>query len=296
MAKRKLTFEDLADRFKVEVSTARNGWVNVACPFCGDTGKHMGYHAEFNAFSCWRCGKHGVKETLVLLFKCSPSDAIGFMREFGLRQTAQNRPLVARPATFRLPPDFRPLGKVHRAYIDARGFSSAVLEDLWDVMGTSNTGTYKYRLGIPIVYNGVPVSYTTRDITGRAKNKYMSCPVDKEAVHHKDILYGLDKVPKDRVLVVEGPTKVWRLGRGSVATFGIKFTKAQIEILRTFKHRFVLFDNEPLADRQARRLADALAMFSGKTEMLRLTDEPFTDVGDAPNSWAKSLMRELKIH
>lgn len=289
-------FEALAEAHGLDYVQGRHGWLNMACPFCGDNGKHLGYCLKSNVFTCWRCGKHGVKETLMTLLNCSEGQARHQIAVYGLHQRPEIVQERQRQTTFSLPPDFRPLRGIHKRYIRSRGFNPDLLETVWNVMGTTNTGTYKYRLGIPIYYRGKPVSFTTRDITDRSKMRYMSCPADKEAIHHKDILYGLDEVPGNSVVVVEGVTKVWRLGKGSVATFGIKWTKGQVDLIRQYKRRFVLFDNEPLANRQARRLTEALAVFSGYTELLQLTDEPFDDVADASNGWARRLMKELKIY
>lgn len=68
--------------------------------------------------------------------------------------------------------------------------------------------------------------------------------------------FTIDKAAGDSCIVVEGVTDVWRLGPGAVATFGIKFRPAQVAMLaRHFKTIHVLFDPEPAAQAQARKLA-----------------------------------------
>ncbi len=75
----------------------------------------------------------------------------------------------------------------------------------------------------------------------------------------------MDYIDKDKVIVVEGVTDVWRLGKGkAVATFGINFTQRQLNILvkRKFKKIGILFDNGQQAQEQADELKESLNCFN----------------------------------
>ena len=45
----------------------RAGWIQIDCPFCAkDSHKwHMGYSIEDSFLNCWRCGSHGLIDTLM---------------------------------------------------------------------------------------------------------------------------------------------------------------------------------------------------------------------------------------
>ena len=45
----------------------RYGWIQVCCPFCGDGNFHLGYNVSKGYFNCYRCGSHGLIETLALI-------------------------------------------------------------------------------------------------------------------------------------------------------------------------------------------------------------------------------------
>ncbi len=118
--------------------------------------------------------------------------------------------------------------------------------------------------------------------------------MEKEARHHKACLYGLDQVPGETVVIVEGITDVWRLGVGSVATFGIKYTKTQVLLLKRFKRRAILFDSaDSQAQEQAEKLAKELSAFSGETISLIIDAK---DPGTMSPKDAQDLMRQLGIN
>jgi hypothetical protein len=95
----------------------------------------------------------------------------------------------------------------------------------------------------------------------------------------RSLLYGIHKATTNRVVVVEGPADVWRIGPGAVATLGISWKVPQACILRQFRYRYILFDPETKAQSKARELADWLAGFSGHTEII---DGLETDPGAMP--------------
>jgi hypothetical protein len=116
------------------------------------------------------------------------------------------------------------------------------------------------------------------------KNDQMTDPPDT-------LLYGIDKAVDDFVVIVEGPTDVWRLGPGAVALLGIKWKAPQIKLLAQYPKRFVLLDNnETKAQQQAESLAQSLALYPGQTEIITGID---TDPGDMSPADAKTLMEEL---
>lgn len=181
----------------------------------------------------------------------------------------------------------------HRKYLHERRYDPDALAKTWGVAGTgpvSDPG-WAWRIIIPI-HDGAGsrvVAYQGRAI-GDAKPKYKMTP-DADCLEDPDgLVYGLHMVPGNTVIIVEGVPSVWRLGPGTVATFGIDWKRPQINRLRRFRRRFVLFDPEPYAQRRAATLARALALFPGETELVT----GFTrDPGDFSNARARRVRREL---
>ena len=239
----------------------RAGWVNVECPFCtGNPGYHLGYEesGEGSGFSCYRCGGKGVVRTISALLRVSYGQARDIVEEYGGRPFAVRK---RRWAQWKLKDAERPLGvgrlrALGQKYLTSRGFDAEAIERLWDVSEIGPVGRHKFRLFIPIKFQGYAVSWTCRSIVG-SDVRYLSCPTEKEMVPHKQILYGIDEVPsRNRLVVVEGCTDVWRLGPGSVATFGTKFTQSQLKLMSSFA-RIVLIRDSDSAGRMA---WDKLAM------------------------------------
>lgn len=256
-----------------ESKHSRKGWIQVACPFCQDGEDHLGFNILQGYFNCWRCGWHGFHDTLSKL-------APGYNRENVMRymggatipRSTWNRD-KPHADVCKLPPGSRPLCKVHKEYLTKRGFwNIEQIENTWGLRGTLGVGGYPMRIVIPILFNHDLVSYTGRDVTDRAKIRYLSCPLEKEVVHHKHIVYGYDLARREgnRVLIVEGPTSAWRIGPGTCATFGASVTNSQINLLRQFEKRYILMDNDKAGQESAAKLAACLSIFNGQTYILGL--------------------------
>jgi len=81
-----------------------------------------------------------------------------------------------------------------------------------------------------------------------------------------------------------------RMGIGSVSIMGIDWKIEQAFILKDFKYRFIMFDPEPKAQKQAQKLAAWLAPFPGETEIISGLK---TDPGDLSQEEANKFMKEL---
>jgi DNA primase len=177
-------------------------------------------------------------------------------------------------------------------YLTGRKFDAEMLERVWGLQGTGPIGDYRNRIILPIYLDGVPVSYQGRDFTGTSKIPYKACPMEQEVIHHKHILYGVDLVPGDTAVLVEGAADAWRLGPGALATFGTGFTLPQLNLFcRRFKRAFILFDPEEAAQQRADMAGALLAARRIPTEILCLTGEG--DPGDLKQDDANHLMRGL---
>lgn len=251
----------------------RPGWVQTICPFCsGNPGYHLGFSLDRGSFHCWRCGPHSIASVLRALV---PGTSLHVLwEEYGIQRAGTPEPLWVAAPEVKFPTGTRDMTPRHHAYLEGRNFEPERLEREWGLKGTGPVGSYKWRIIIPIYFRGTMVSYTSRDITGRATTPYKACPQQGEVLRHKRTLYGMDRASSRAVIVVEGPADVWRLGPGAVALFGTRFSSAQVNLLKDFGRRFIFFDSgEVEAAHQAKELASLLSIFPGVTEVLDLGEE-----------------------
>lgn len=277
------------------------GWVNVHCPFCaGSHNYHMGIHEELSACHCWRCGSHSVPETLSRILGLPRLETQEVLRRYrgsaGLVRKAVPEPKIS-IHPFKLPqPHFR-LNTLGRRYLIKRKFDPDYLEREWGLLQTGPVSfldkiNYSRRILIPIYWGGKIVTFQSRDITDKSERKYLACPMKREEIHHKNILYGKQEYWNRHkgIIITEGVTDVWRLGPAAVATFGIEFKMEQVLQLKKISNRFfVLFDDEPQAQEQARILAAKLRAFRKEVIIETVKDDP----GSMSQKDADKLVKEL---
>lgn len=272
------------------------GWVQIHCPFCPSSQSknfHLGVDLSSGGVSCWRCGGHSLKDLIQVLLNCSLSEVYPVLDRFkGKKAYVKKGPLYIPPTELTLPPGTGPVNKSHLRFLRKKGFKDPerLVED-WGLLGTGPLGPYKFRIIIPFFYQGEMTSYTSRDITNKASLRYKVCPLEQEIKHIKNSLYGMDKVLGDTVVVVEGPTDVWKLGAGAVGTSGIKWTMAQASLLTShFRRAVILYDNEPQAQKQAIKLAEHI---SWDIDVEVVCERGIKDPGSLSEKQGKILIEEL---
>lgn len=262
---------------------ARPGWVNTPCPFCtGNPGYHLGYDTEGNKFVCWRCGGHFGPNVISKLLSIGRDEANKILHRYGvLIGKAPQMKRKIKIKSFKLPDNtFNFLMPPHAKYLQKRGFNTAEVAADWNLGATSVSAKlgeldYQFRIIIPFIWDGKIVSFDSRDITGKAKNKYMACPEERELIGHKKILYGRQDKWGDVGICVEGPTDVWRMGFNSFAVSGIKYTPAQVRVMaKQFKRIMVLFDDDPQAIIQANKLVSDLKFRGIEAYRIDITGDP----------------------
>jgi hypothetical protein len=299
-----MSITDLLNRHGIAHATegkhCRPGWVNMDCPFCGPgSGKlHLGFSLQHARFSCWKCGPHRLDETLAELTGLETSVcgrlALALRSDLGTPGVDLDEVALA-PARARavLPPGRADLSRRHRDYLEARGFDPRAIAELWSVQGIKLSRQFMWRLFIPILHGGEIVSWTTRAIDDAVTQRYISAASDQEKIHHKHLLYGEWRAKRGHVAIcVEGPTDVWRVGPGAVGTFGTSYTQQQVAQLAQFQVRAICFDSEPVAQSQARKLADTLSALPGRTLVIEL-DAP--DPGSASAREIARLRRTIGL-
>lgn len=287
---------------KIEIKTRGSqisrGWIGVCCPYCGDDNFHLGYNKELNVFSCWRCGTKPLIKTLKLLTGLSKNELEQELKLVYNIEQEEKKNIVKNSECF-LPKSSQLLQAEHKEYLCKRGFNPNELEKIWGLRGVGDDGTkWANRIIIPIYFSGRLVSFTSRDITDKNKIKALTCPQDKEVIHCKNIVHGFDLVQGNSVIVTEGPFDAMKFGPGAVSTLGIKFTEHQVSLLGAFRNIFIVFDSiindngfekEKIAQEQAQKLADSLAI----TSNVWVIDEFESDPSDMTNNQIKRIKKEI---
>lgn len=117
-------------------------------------------------------------------------------------------------------------------------------------------GEWAHHLVYPIRQKGKIVGFQGRDMTGRATTKYHTfhgSPLH-ECLYHSDVVK-----PGGCVVLVEGVFDVWRLGDGTVASFGTALSDVQRDKLFAMMPAEVVIAWDADAYSQAKSLAQSLA-------------------------------------
>lgn len=269
------------------------GWINIECPFCGGN-PHLGISLETGAINCYQCEKHSQTAMISKLLSCSWNQANDIRKEYTTKNKTYHKTEINNKTELKtklkLPYKAGKLTEKHIKYLESRGLNAKETENKWDLKGTNHLGDYRGRIVAPIYHQNKLVSYQCRDITNRQSPKYKACKIEDEIIPHKHLLYGLWNVKGSNIVVVEGIGDVWKLGSGSVATFGIEWKREQAMLLLPFENIFIWFDPEKQAQKQASKLANFLCVMGKSVDLI---DYKKSDPGDITHKIAKRIMKGL---
>lgn len=298
-----INFKQLLTDYGISISTQEEGWIQIQCPYCisPTTGqkKHGGFNLKEKYYNCRKCGWKPLTTILSSLLNTSVRQTKILLKKYKgeIISIDEQEEIVKHP--FCLPDYCTEMNYRHRQYLEKRKFNSWELEREWGLLGTNHHGDYKLRVIAPIYLDGKMVSYQGRDITNKSPMRYKACKINTEIIHHKHIVYGFDKLQetrhKDRCIIVEGITGAWRLGAGTVATFGIGFTQQQALFLakRQIKMSFIMYDPEEKAQEQAELLSHLLSGFGMEVKIIDISKEGFEDPGELSDEKARLISKQL---
>ena len=265
------------------------GWISTDCPWCGKPGKPgLGIHVRSLRTNCWSCGPHSIHQ---LLWKLCPRDKWASIRD-ELSDLHSNRSETAQESTgiYREPIGVGPLLEPHKRYLRGRGFDPGELVEKWGIGGIGAESKLGWRVFIPITVDGKRVTWSTRAIGDvEPSQRYRGATRTDSTIPRGDVLYGIGHC-RNSVIAVEGFFDVYRIGYGACCTCGISYTRPQIMQLSRFSSRAICFDNEPGAQRRARKLCDELSVFPGTTTLVQLDCH---DPGVASDDDVRELRREF---
>jgi hypothetical protein len=279
----------------------REGWVNTPCPFCtGNPGYHLGYNMEGNFYVCWRCGWHPVLTSIAELIHLSEKETIPIVKYYGiLIPSLPKQPKIkVKPKEFKLPPNIlEELTWSHALYLMQRDFDPDEIHHTWGIVSSGPASVmdginYRNRIIIPFYWNKELVSFDSRAPNPNSDFRYIACPISRELIPHKEIIYCKQEGLQDTAICVEGPTDVWRLGVRSFAVSGIKYTPKQVRLIaRMFKKVAVVFDDDPQAKVQANKLVADLKVRGVNAFRVDIKDDPGSMKQDDADYLVKQLIK-----
>jgi len=219
--------------------------VNICCPICGnDTNFHMGVFLSSLRYHCWKCKSKGSLQHLLTILGLTGLAAERALSGMPIRDKSVCLEDQVRRAINNLAPT--PLGPVPRVELPAsmavwistgedspalgrfltkRNIQPEQLVD-YDCRWGGNTGDWAHRLIIPVYDDfGQVAAFQARDVTGKAKAKYLSEGRMSELLYWTD--QEMTKGKPHRVYIVEGIFDAWRMGWNAAATFTHGISRSQ---------------------------------------------------------------------
>ena len=271
-----MNFVKLFNDYNVEYDTRVNkGWTNVTCPFCDDKTFNGGFNNAGDYYHCWKCGGHNFKQALARTVNIPFNEVDILIEQYAGRNSVLNKlnKKQAKATKLTLPTDtFTPS---ERKYLKGRNFSPKLLHEKYKIVGGGITGSWKYRIIIPLVLNGKIVSWTARTILSKQQQQKLKIPryknlsIKQSVVDPKSILYNLDHCEDKIAVLTEGAFDVIRMGDGFFCSFGTELTQSQISMIKQrFEKVFIMFDNEEEAQTKARKFGLQIASIGVEVELV----------------------------
>ena len=276
-----MTFEEILEEHNIPTAPdshrhARSGWIQIECPFCDERADkfHMGYNKAGKYVNCWQCGPHRLEPTFQLLFGVGWNEAMKLAK--GINKERDAIPFKKK-GKLKMPSGciMNELEYPHEKYLKHRGFNPDVIKQLWGIGCTSSISSVPLSIIIPIYHHNEIVSWTSRYI-GKNKQipRYRAAHATEESFPAKQLLYGA-QYARYAAIIVEGPTDVWKVGPGAVATLGLSYTQDQFLAMLRYPTRVICFDNTREAQKVAENLKKDLSVFNGDTyNMVLDSDDP----------------------
>lgn len=282
---------DFNIRFWEDGENVSSGWVNIKCPLCNDKSNHGGINPYAGYYYCWRCEWHPLEEPLSVLLNKSKREVKEILKSYlftEAKRKLNKKYEVKRAKKVSLPSGENILPAKHKRYLLKRGFDPEKIRKQFHIYGVDYLGEFKFRIVLPIYWQGEVVSYTSRALYKNQSPRYKTASPEEEVIFHKDILYTNPSYKYGEIgIIVEGPTDVWAMETDTVATFGTSVTDSQLlEISKMFKIVFILFD--PDAVKKANEIASKLSILGTKAYVIE-------GIKKDPGSMEKKEIKKLKM-
>ena len=298
----------------LEVGSITRGFANTICPFCGGSPTSptpLGFHRSGGYVTCFRCSGHPLIPTIQRLLSLTYSQALAVREQYTYSDGSTESEEIA--FADKCSPPGGPLTPRYRKYLESRGFDPDWIALEYGVLAAGPScrwygedrdwrgSDFSDRLIVPLKdKTGRVIAFQGRTIRKDEGIRWRFPPLDRVAGHYKETLYGAHSGLGDTVAVVEGVMDKWKLGRGSVASYGTSLSGAQVRMLGGFRRVVMLFDSEPEAQARARMYARDIAALGARVQVVDLElpvgpSGKALDLGDLGNEEIQAIRREIGI-
>lgn len=286
--------KELLDTLKIEYTESgknvSNGWIGVQCPFCWDESNHLGINIENKTCSCFNCGHTGtiigyLAEVLYsyqtakkVIEKAIPRELKSFIQEKINTTVKVELPLHCTKRIL----------KQHGEYLKSRGFNPFKLYKKYGLLSVGENSEFKWqnRIIIPIYRYGKLVTFTSIDTCKDSEIRYLHEKKEQSIIHCRQLLYGEERT-KGKAILVEGIFDLWRIGDGTINTFGTQVTKEQKLLLSKYDEVIIASDGDEAGLKMAEIVGNDLAAFTN----VRVVDLPW---GKDPDKLKKKHIKYLR--
>jgi DNA primase len=264
-------FESRSIEFFTSGKNVTQGWTNINCPFCegSDPSNHCGI-SPHDFFNCYICGETG--HVVKLIRKLEGCTFLKAQRIFDSFQHEDFFEEEIRKDVIKtsLPKECSSkFPKNYLNYLKKRRFDPNYLITKYNLKCCHNIGKYKFRIIIPFYFNDQLVTFSSLDITGKQEIKYKHQPKEEAIIPVKGSLFNIDSC-KNKMVLVEGITDVWRIGDETTAIIGKQITSEQINqiVRKDIKKVLVILDSD--AVEQGEKMAKQLSGIISSVEYISL--------------------------
>jgi DNA primase len=272
----------------------QKGWAGITCPMCGDVSNHGGFNLDGGYYNCWKCGGHSVITIIKSLLNCTYNEADRIYNEFSDKYVIHKLNEKKKKVKKVTLPGSGNLLSCDRKYLQKRGFDPDYIVNRYQVKGSEIMGDWRYRIIIPIIYQGRIVAFQGRDVTNKQYLRYKTLEKEMCIVDPKSTFYGIDQIQGDTVAVVEGVIDCWKMGEGFIASLGKNITSHQIKLLLRFKRVFWLIDcNDERSKEFAEKAAKDVSVFGVECIIFDMQNK--CDPGELTEREVKEVRGEMKL-
>jgi len=269
-----------------------SSWIGLEeCPFCNIGNNHFGINLLSKNYSCFGCGEKGTPYNLIKELLGIPFSEVGAIIKQFYNGDLEFIPKESGDKVI-MPSNIMDLQKSGANYLRSRNFNPFHIRDKYKIKQTGNKSVLEHEGKKSFFQNRLLrrlVSYTARDFTNKQTPKYQHVFVEACITPPSSCLYNIDSV-KDKCIIVEGVTDVWRLGDGAISLQGIQSPKEQIRLIgeKNLKQATILFDAGK--EKEATKLAKTLTAIVGDVRVAHLPDG---DPGDLSEEDAIKIKYQL---
>jgi len=263
-------------------NVGRKGWINIRCPFCGDSSNHLGI-SPTGGLNCWRCQcKTNLTELVKHFERCSWKNAKEITDSLVKDKYFSDSNKKTKQIKTKLPKDLldEPL-EIHKKYLKSRGFNVWKLIEKYNIKFTGKIGQNRFSIFVPI-YGG---EWIYADCT-RKRIPYVKSDSANQ------YLYNIEKITTEYVFLVEGLIDCWRFDESdTIPALGDSLSNEQINlIVKKFEFVYIIFDGRKKkakgAEEQAINLGCQLDGF--------IDNRVFCCDYDDPGNMTKKQIKEFK--